>query len=545
MTGFPRLLADRAGLLRLGVYVAVWLLLSAVIAAGLFLSSEREIDIAGHQTDLRPTLTGQLVVDSGPVLPDLRAETGERIGVHARLGKTDVQTPGALAERYAVLASNPDGVRARIEQAVTSMATDAAVKGGLLGAVPLLLWWLLGPRRHPGLGSDLVHGRDGVVLATAIALLAAGLTWPWTGESHEHEETRWVSLQEFLGAEVPVPEELSDVEISADMTTRQTRRLLLSAVDTYEKSQEFYATAAEKAEELELREPEEGETVVTLISDRHDNVGMDAVARAIGDAAGATSVLNAGDDTSTGSTWEGFSLDSVTAAFSDQDRWSVTGNHDHGDFVGTYLAEQGWQVLDGEPVEGPDGGVIFGVPDPRSSGLGNWRDETEGMSFGELREWVADEVCAADEEGNRVNTVLLHDANLGREALSRGCIDLVVGGHVHTQVGPTAILGENGSVGYTYTTGTTGGAAYAIAMGSKIKRPAQISLVTYRDGRPVGLQSVILDTNGLFRVRDYIELDELSPVRDGGAAGQPQPEPGPGAGQETNGNAAQERDSAE
>ena len=80
----------------------------------------------------------------------------------------------------------------------------------------------------------------------------------------------------------------------------------------------------------------------------------------------------------------------------------------------------------------------------------------------------------------------MHDANLGAAALERGCADLVVGGHTHVQAGPTRVVGENGATGYTYTTGTTGGAAYAIALGSKPRRPAGISLVTYRDGRPVG-----------------------------------------------------------
>ena len=59
---------------------------------------------------------------------------------------------------------------------------------------------------------------------------------------------------------------------------------------------------------------------------------------------------------------------------------------------------------------------------------------------------------------------------------------------MHVQAGPTRVEGENGATGYTYTTGTTGGAAYAIALGSKPRRPAGMSLVTYRDGRPVGIQ---------------------------------------------------------
>ena len=250
-----------------------------------------------------------------------------------------------------------------------------------------------------------------------------------------------------------------------------------------------------------------------LVSDRHDNIGMDAVARAVADRAGATAVLDAGDDTSTGRPWEAFSLDSLVAAFDDdtydERRWAVAGNHDNGTFVSGHLADHGWTVLDGEVVEGPGGGPMLGVADPRSSGLGNWRDET-GLTFEEVADRLADAACEADEDGERISTLLVHDANLGDPTLERGCADLVLAGHLHVRRGPTAVLGDNGEVGYSFTTGTTGGAAYAIALGSKPRRDADISLVTYRDGRPVGLQSVLLQTDGEFVVGDYVTLDEIS-----------------------------------
>ena len=281
----------------------------------------------------------------------------------------------------------------------------------------------------------------------------------------------WASRcsQEFLGPQVPLPDELDEVEVRGDVTTSQTRRLVESAIDTYDKSKTFYADAAEEAATLPLRVPEEGDTVVAFVSDRHDNIGMDAVARAIADAAGATAVYDGGDDTSAGKSWEAFSLDSVTAVFDDLARWGVAGNHDHGDFVHSYLEAQGWTMLDGEIVEGPGGATLLGVDDPRSSGLGSWRDET-GLSFDEVSARLADAACAADD---RLSTMLVHDANLGREALDRGCVDLVLGGHLHIRVGPERVFGANGRVGYSYTTGTTGGAAYAIAIGSKPRRPAR------------------------------------------------------------------------
>jgi predicted phosphodiesterase len=321
-------------------------------------------------------------------------------------------------------------------------------------------------------------------------------------------------LAEFLGPEVPLPDEVQDLQVLGDVTTDQTRRLIESAISTYDQSKSFYRQAAAAAEDLDLRQPGDDETVVLLIADRHDNIGMDQVARAVGDAGEATVVLDAGDDTSVGKTWETFSLDSVTAAFDGYERFGVAGNHDHGPFVSTYLADHGWTMLDGSPVAAPEGIRLLGVDDPRSSGLGNWRDET-GLSFDEVGSRLAEAACEAQDRGERVSTLLVHDANLGDEALARGCTDLVVGGHTHVQAGPDRVIGENDAVGYTYTTGTAGGAAYAIALGSKPRRPAGITLLTYRDGRPAGVQAVTLQTTGVFEVGDFVALSPAEPPSGG------------------------------
>ena len=332
---------------------------------------------------------------------------------------------------------------------------------------------------------------------------------PWTFDDPDLEqEPAWRPLAKEL-PDVPIPEQAEPLEVEAGLFTSGTKRLAASMLDSYGKSVAFYEDIVEAVPEIsdQIRTPEEGETVALLVSDRHDNVGMDKVARAIGDAGGATVLLAAGDDTSTGSPWEAFSLDSLDRVFADYDhRFAITGNHDHGEFVGKYFDKLGFTRLDGEQAEGPDDIRLFGADDPRSSGLGSWRDES-GLSFSEHAELVADQLCEYDEEGDRIATLLVHDANTGRYALERGCVDLVVGGHVHAQLGPTEFTGENGTVGYSYTNGTTGGAAYAVAIGSKLRRDAQVTLVTYRDGRPVGIQPVTVRTVGDFSVSPYIELD--------------------------------------
>ena len=367
--------------------------------------------------------------------------------------------------------------------------------------MPVVVWLLVGPARRRELAHH--HGRTGIAVGVALVLIGVLLWSPWTDQEPVGEDAgEWTSLADYIGPEVTVPEEAAGVEVRTDVTTAGGRRLIQSAVDTYDKSRLFYESAASAAAELDLREPEEGDTVVALVSDRHDNIGMDRVARAIADAGGATAIFDAGDDTSTGQSWEAFSLDSMTDAFEDYERFAITGNHDHGDFVADYLDGLGWTMLDGEVIEGPGGATLLGVDDPRSSGLGSWRDET-GLSFEEVGSRLADAACASDE---RIATILVHDPNLADEALERGCADLVLGGHLHVEFGPVRVLGQDGQRGYSFTNGTTGGAAFTIAVGSKPRREASVTLVTYRDGRPAGLQPVVLQTNGTFEVEDYQEL---------------------------------------
>ncbi|KAA1421406.1 metallophosphoesterase [Nocardioides humilatus] len=491
------------------IYLVVWLLLSALAAGGFFLTSERTVEVASHEARVQPSFSGQVVVRTGAVLPDVRTDSGGPVGVEIELGKTDARSVEQLTSRYAAIGSNPDAQIAKVRHAVEDMAIDAVTRGLAFGLIPLLVWVLLGERRRKEI-VDALPTRNGVVGLVVVALVVIGLTTPWRGlggPGRNDQPEHWVALRTFVGPDVELPDELQDFEVLADTTTHETQRLVRSAIDSYKEGREFYAHAAETASELELREPEDGETVVLLLSDRHDNVGMDQVARAIAERAGATAVFDTGDDTSTGEKWEAFSLDSLDDAFDDgYDGWAVAGNHDHGRFVRSYLSDLGWHYFDdGDVLDGPGDTRLMGADDPRSSGLGSWQDET-GLTFDEVRTRLADAACAADDDGDRIDTLLVHDVNLGREALDRGCVDLVVGGHTHTQYGPALVEGPEGERGYTYTVGTAGGASYAIALGVKLRRPAGYALITYRDGEPVGIQTITVQTTGRFDVAPFEEL---------------------------------------
>jgi hypothetical protein len=487
------------------VLTVSWLLLAVPLAVVLFLSGSRSTVVAGHDATVRPTLDGYATLDLGPYIPTFRLPAGQRLGAAIDLGATELGSYEALIERYAFIASQPEGQIAKVQATLADLAVDSAILGALGGLLAPALVLLVGRERWQQLASPWNVRRVGAaVLGVAVV---AGSVVVIRDEEPSVGTGTWVPLPEAL-PDLVVPAEAADIQVESGLLTTGTRRLVESAIDTYRKSLDFYRGVVEAAPALagELRTPAEGEVVGLLVSDRHDNVGMDPVARAIADAGSATFLLDAGDDTSTGSSWEAFSLESLDQAFADMDdRYAIAGNHDHGDFVVEHLDKLGFTTLDGEVVEGPGGIRLLGASDVRSSGLGSWRDE-RGISFEEQSNLLADLACEQDAEGERVSTLLVHDANSGREALARGCVDLVLGGHLHVQVGPTEVVGANSRTGWSYTNGTTGGAAFALAIGSKLRRDAQVTLVTYREGRPAGVQPVLVRTTGELVAGDYIEL---------------------------------------
>jgi hypothetical protein len=486
--------------------VVSWLLVALPTAAAMFLTGSRATVLAGHDAVVRPSLDGFATLDLGPYLPNLRYPTGSRAGARIDLGKTTADSYPALIERYAFIASQPEGQIRKVRSTLTGLAVDSATNGALVGLLAPAVVLLVGRRRWTDLRRGLTPRRASEVIVVGL-VVAALVVRPWSRGDEPVEQESWQPLPEAI-PDVPVPEEAQPLQIESGLVTRGTRRLVESAIDTYQRSLRFYRDLVETAPDIgaQLHQPADGEVVALLVSDRHDNIGMDPVARAIADQGGATFLLDAGDDTSTGSSWEAFSLESLQEAFEEYDsRFSIAGNHDNGDFVTEQAKRLGFTTLDGEVVDGPEGTRLLGVSDPRSSGLGTWRDE-RGISFDEQADRLADLACEHDAEGDRVTTLLVHDANSGRPALDRGCVDLVLAGHLHEQVGPVATTGENGKVGYSYTNGTTGGAAYAVAIGSKLRRDAEVTLVTYRDGVPVGIQPVLVTTIGGFRVGEYTPL---------------------------------------
>lgn len=485
----------------------------ALPSGGLFLSQDREeIVVAGHEAEVSPTRDGYATIETGALSIEARtpAHMPFGTGVNIKLGRTVATNYDELLQRYAAILSQPSGEIANVEDMWRGMVYENALKGIGVSVAALSIWSAIGSQRRRHLIDKMIESsKKQRTTAMAGAVLVAGGTAGFStlqnDDSYVPPDQEWTSLRDQF-PEIPDDPIFNTVKIDNGPLTKGAKKMIRSFINIYEESEAFYSSLEDKVADLtpQLRQPKEGETAVLVVTDRHDNIGMDPVARKVGDVVGAKVVVDLGDTTGSGSKWEEFSMNSEIEAFKDYKNIIAPGNHDNGDTVGNFFKDHGWAVVSGKEIT-VDGIRFLGNRDPRSSGLGHWRNTAQG-TIPEMGEQLAETACEANEKGNRIPTIIVHDGNAGSEALARGCVDLVLSGHTHRQIGPITSEGENGQAGTALTIGSTGGATLPVAFGSKLRRDAQVAVVTYKEGRPVGVQVVDFTTGGNVTAQDYAEI---------------------------------------
>ncbi len=507
-----------------------------VVARATFQASEKSIAIGAHDAVLRPNYTGDIVLDFGPLFPRVKLPSEDRplnIGARIQLGDADVTSLDELLARDAVIASQPEGEIAAVRAAITDMWLESALRGAgvsvALAAVLVGGWVALGRdrRREIALAWSPPDPRRAIAGGTALVVAVGGVVVALNANpSSVKDETTWVRISDVF-PNIPGDPMVDRLELSDGAALRSGESLIEGAIRTYQESNAFFSALAETAEDVELRTPEDGQTTAMVVTDRHDNVAIDPVARQLADNAEAELLIDLGDDTSNGATWEEFSINSLVREFEGFDIVGVVGNHDSG-HIADHMEDRGITVLDGEPAE--VGGIRFlGDADPRSSGLtkGYTGDEADNIAAIKAVDENLTEIACDDEE---IAVALVHSAAMARGLAESGCVPLILSGHLHRQVGPDVVESEDGDPTVTLTIGSTGGAIYAFALGTGLRREAQMSIITFEDGLPVGLQIIDIEPGGAITPQPYTTLEEIiaasAPV-DPDAPTPPEPEPGP------------------
>ncbi|GAB3820780.1 hypothetical protein GCM10028799_30750 [Kribbella italica] len=513
----PRRLLTRARLRKTvpwALLVVLWFVVSVVVGLLGFANDSERVTIGAHTAQVSPTFDSHATLDLGAVLPRLRLDMNLPLGLGVNLDvqETDASNLNDLLQRDALIASQPDGEIARIREVVQQMAVDNAVAGAGSGLLVTVLvttvWAMLGPKRRREL-FGLVHRGErrvqhrAVVVLVALLVTVASVIGPGQMRQEQAPPTSWRPLGELL-PEVSFDDRLKTVEVASGFSTDGGVGVIRTAFETYERSTEFYGKLRDRVSRVggRIRPAGEGETVALLVSDRHDNIGMDPFAAEVAKVAGAKILIDAGDDTSSGQSWEAFSINSLAQHFKDLKVVAVAGNHDSGGFVEDAMRRNKFTVLDSKPVE-VEGIRFLGDSDPTRTGLGS--ADTPGDETTSEQSTRLAEVACGQAEDEPISTMVVHDPASYQETAARGCASLLVSGHLHRQVGPDTKTVEGRSV-TTYTNGTTGGAAYAFALGYTLRRPGEVTLITYADGQPTGLQTVTAELTGEVTVGTYRPL---------------------------------------
>ena len=207
-------------------------------------------------------------------------------------------------------------------------------------------------------------------------------------------------------------------EIQGGLVTQGTRRLLSSLFDTYDRSKVFYARRRSTASTRSPTSCTSRRTTRPWRCWSATGTTTSAWTRwcaAVADEAGATVVLDAGDDTSTGETWEAVQprLPGHAPSRGTTRGSLIAGNHDNGTFVNRHLA---LARLDPPRRRSRSSrSPTCGSPASTTRARAGWAPGATRPTSASTRSrtGIADDVCELDEKGERIATLLVHDANLG------------------------------------------------------------------------------------------------------------------------------------
>ncbi|WP_143427077.1 metallophosphoesterase family protein [Georgenia soli] len=524
-----------------------------------------------RQVSLRMGPLGDVIIDS-PLPWPLGAEVVVR-EIPTDLEMTGSPMPGLLAdlEAYGQLFGQPE---AAIADAVRGLVTDALGRTAVAWSLMLVLLAAGRLASHGRLRDELraALARPGVAVLTG-AFVLGGLTAVVVPETRQDEP---------VGYSPPV---LDGTPLEGARITGRLADLVAvygqTARDAFEENEAFYAlasenlvaaheAAAEAPQDRSRQAPEDGgaraaETAGTtadgtsgpaadapsgppeaassdaaeaatsataegpdpdpvtllLVSDLHCNVGMaDVIATAV-ELTGAEVLLDAGDTVMSGTSVESYCVDAFARAVPDDVPVVVsTGNHDS---VTTADQERraGWRVLGGEVVD-VAGVRILGDTDPTLTAVGAGTRPERQESVPEMADRLSEVACAAAEDGDPVDILLVHNPRAGAPTLDAGCARLQLSGHWHRTVGP-----ELAGAGVRYVSTSSGGGAGGGATVGPLTGEAELTVLRLdrATGEPMDFRRIQIGTDASVRLQPWQEFPRQGtaalPEADGAGGADP------------------------
>lgn len=241
-----------------------------------------------------------------------------------------------------------------------------------------------------------------------------------------------------------------------------------------------------------------------FVTDRHCNIGMDRVIVALLQHYNVHTLISGGDDAFSGS----FGFESAcTRNLADKTNQAdiadifVAGNHDSPTTMADE-ADQGITTLTGKIVE-HDGLQFLGSPDPRRSRYGEGIEPSDRAMQDAVLARQAKAIAKTACEGTGSIIAVLHDPLAGTDAMRSGCghITLALDGHLHKQIGPTAIPLTGGGTGYQFVGASSGGAPGENVVDSSFA--SQLTVGPLQHDAVVNIVSVRRSTGELVGVTEF------------------------------------------
>lgn len=466
-------------------------------------TSSTETDLGGHRVIVEATRDGRGTMDLGFIsartdVLDTSKGFGAKITVKEALNgfEASVKAGGEILQ-------DPYETLTRTEDVIVAQGKRSAAWGVGIGLLA-------------GMGAGLLrrneHRKMICVGGVGIAVVASGFAS--TRADSQVEPAPWINAKSFILQQYQddvlknLPPELQGAQIRG-ISEEDKSKLVDFAEEKLIKPQQFVAKAwqnftAVQAEKIAPKQTDEFR--VGILSDMHNNVFMADLAGKTLNAFNVDGMVVAGDSAGSGTKYEQFVTKSIVN--------NTEGIEFRGDIIGNHDTEESQQPFrDAGFIDLNDGTVkdfgpltATGIRSNQYTALG--RDTVElGASNDVVAQELADEAC---KQSKPVNFVVVHEPQRGDRVVAQACAEVLVAGHMHDQVNPTPIQGENGTNVYRMINGTTGGAESAFTYGEPVN-PADITFLTYKiglDGQATfdGWQHVRYIRSGRVTISDYTQV---------------------------------------